>query len=177
MMRLTLLLVLYSGAILRAQPATTQISDVVYNQDATKFNGTLTVSLASGSAASGGTKILRSVSRETIRDGVVSLALVPNVNATPANTSYLFQYSNGTSETCTIPVSNSPITLSPYCVPGAPFTPTPVVPLAWLNVTGTPNGNYCATVAGGRITGLTACSNGGGGGGTWGSASGTWGGQ
>src|ERR1041385_3471563 len=49
-----------------AQPVTTQVSDTVYNQDGSLFNGSLTVSLTSGSVASGGVSVIRSLPRKTI---------------------------------------------------------------------------------------------------------------
>ncbi|HXI40722.1 MAG TPA: hypothetical protein VNH83_12115, partial [Bryobacteraceae bacterium] len=161
-----LLALLVTCAICAAQPATTQITDTVYNQDSgLPFSGSLTVSLTSGSIVSGTYTVLRSLPRKTISNGALSIALVPNDTATPANTAYTFAFSNGSSLTCTIPTSSTPIKLGPYCVPGAPFTPSPTVLLSWLNVSGAANGQYCNNVVNGHIVGLTSSCPGGGGGG------------
>ena len=164
----TLLLILATCAIAAfAQPATTQITDTVYNQDSgLPFNGSLTVSLTSGSMVSGTYTVLRSLPRKTITNGALSIALVPNDTATPANTSYTFSFSNGSSLTCTIPTSATPIRLGPHCVPGAPFTPTPSVLIAWLNASGATCTHCCLDRSSttGKFTGFSECSGGGGGG-------------
>src|SRR5438309_11332837 len=97
-----LLLCVLAGLVSQAQsPATTTISDTVYRADGTPAAGTLliswpTVSTASGQAVASGTK---SVTLGT--GGALSVALVPNAGAAPANTFYtvVYQLSDGTVKT------------------------------------------------------------------------------
>ena len=97
-----LLLCVLAGLASQAQsPATTTISDTVYRADGTPAAGTLliswpTFSTASGQAVASGTK---SVTLGT--GGALSVALVPNAGAAPANTFYtvVYQLSDGTVKT------------------------------------------------------------------------------
>src|SRR5947209_2947957 len=97
-----LLLCVLAGLVSQAQsPATTTISDTVYRADGTPAAGTLliswpTFSTASGQAVASGTK---SVTLGT--GGALSVALVPNAGAAPANTFYtvVYQLSDGTVKT------------------------------------------------------------------------------
>jgi hypothetical protein len=96
-----LLVVLVALPSSQAQsPGTTTISDIVYRADGTPAGGTLLISwplfsTAAGQAVAAGTK---SVTLAT--GGALSLALVPNVGATPANTFYtvIYQLNDGTVE-------------------------------------------------------------------------------
>jgi hypothetical protein len=96
-----LLLCVLVGLTSQAQsPATTTISDTVYRADGTPAAGTLliswpTFSTAGGQAVASGTK---SVTLGT--GGALSVALVPNTGAGPANTFYsvVYQLSDGTVE-------------------------------------------------------------------------------
>jgi trimeric autotransporter adhesin len=96
-----LLLCVLVGLTSQAQsPATTTISDTVYRADGTPAAGTLliswpTFSTAGGQAVASGTK---SVTLGT--GGALSVALVPNTGAAPANTFYsvVYQLSDGTVE-------------------------------------------------------------------------------
>src|SRR6059058_71865 len=97
-----LLLCVLAGLVSQAQsPATTTISDTVYRADGTPAAGTLliswpTFSTASGQAVASGTK---SVTLGT--GGSLSVALVPNAGAAPANTFYtvVYQLIDGTVKT------------------------------------------------------------------------------
>src|SRR5438445_4726507 len=97
-----LLLCVLAGLASQAQsPATTTITDTVYRADGTPAAGTLliswpTFSTASGQAVASGTK---SVTLGT--GGALSVALVPNAGAAPANTFYtvVYQLSDGTVKT------------------------------------------------------------------------------
>jgi len=97
-----LLLCVLAGLVSQAQsPVTTTISDTVYRADGTPAAGTLliswpTFSTAGGQAVASGTK---SVTLGT--GGSLSVALVPNAGAAPANTFYtvVYQLSDGTVKT------------------------------------------------------------------------------
>jgi hypothetical protein len=96
-------------------PATTIVQDTVYRADGTPAQGTLLISWPAfttndGLAVAGGSK-----SVTLGADGTLSVALVPNLNATPANTPYLvvYQLNDDTVKTeyWLVP-STSPATLS-----------------------------------------------------------------
>ncbi len=101
---------------LQAQtPPTTTVSDTVFRADGTPAAGTLLISwpaftTANGDAIAGGTKSVTLGS-----GGALSVALVPNIGATPANTVYtvVYQLSDGTVKTeyWVVPTS-SPATLA-----------------------------------------------------------------
>jgi hypothetical protein len=111
-----LLVVLMALPSSQAQsPGTTTISDIIYRADGTPAGGTLLIywplfSTAAGQAVAAGTK---SVTLAT--GGSLSLALVPNVGATPANTFYtvIYQLNDGTVKTefWVVPIS-SPTTIA-----------------------------------------------------------------
>jgi len=94
-----LLCLVTMGIALTAQtPPTTTVSDTVYRADGTPASGTLLISwpaftTANGVAIAGGTKSVALGS-----GGVLSVALVPNAGASPANTVYtvVYQLTDGT---------------------------------------------------------------------------------
>jgi hypothetical protein len=97
-----LLLVMLALPSSQAQgPGTTTINDIVYRADSTPAGGTLLIfwpvfSTAAGQAVAAGTK-----SVALGAGGTLSLALVPNIGATPANTFYtvVYQLNDGTVKT------------------------------------------------------------------------------
>ncbi len=165
-MRLALLALLFALSV-AAQPATTQITDTVYDHSGNRFTGSLTVTLSTKGGTQNGSPVLSPVTRVSITAGALSLKLVPNDTMTPAQTSYIFTFSNGDTRTCTIPTSGSPITLANHCTEAAPANPTPSIPLAWLDVSGLSAGQYCASVSSSHVLTLTqgSCPGSGGGGG------------
>jgi hypothetical protein len=100
----------------RAQaPATTTVSDTVYRGDGNTAGGTLLIfwpafTTAGGQVVAGGT-----TSVPLGAGGALSVALVPNVGATPAGTLYtvVYQLDDGTAKTeyWLVPV-NSPVTIA-----------------------------------------------------------------
>jgi hypothetical protein len=87
--RLFLLLLLTAPAASGQTPALTTIAGTVYRADGTAAQGTLLISwpeftTSGGQAVAAGTK---SVTLGT--GGALSVALVANINATPANTVYI----------------------------------------------------------------------------------------
>jgi hypothetical protein len=147
-----LLLYLMIGVFtLAAQPTTTQIADTAFSAapGAPLFTGRVVIILsASGTAA--GRPVLSVPQTVSITSGALSVALVPNSTITPANTYYLFSFSNGLKSYCTIPVSATPIQLAGNCTATVSSTAlTPQIPFAWLNLAGYTDGYYCTHVVNG----------------------------
>jgi hypothetical protein len=110
-----LFLVAVCTALQAQTPPTTTVSDTVFRADGTPASGTLLISwpaftTAGGTAVAGGTKSVTLGS-----GGTLSVALVPNVGATPSNSIYtvVYQLTDGTVKTefWLVPTS-SPTTLS-----------------------------------------------------------------
>lgn len=129
-----------------AQPALTPIQDTIYNQFGALYTGSLQISLSTPSLTAGGSPVLSILKTLQITNGVLNVSLVPNDTASPALTSYVFRFGNGTARTCTIPTSVTPITLANYCTNTPPVSPTPQFPLSWVNLSGYANGFYCVLV-------------------------------
>jgi trimeric autotransporter adhesin len=79
-------------AALGQTPATTTISDIVYRADGTPAGGTLLISWPAFITASGQAIAAGNTSVTLGTGGTLNVALVPNVNATPANTVYSVVY-------------------------------------------------------------------------------------
>jgi hypothetical protein len=73
-------------------PATTTISDVVYRADGTRAGGTLLVSWPTFSTSAGQAVAAGKTSVTLGPGGALSVALVPNVGATPDGTFYTVVY-------------------------------------------------------------------------------------
>ena len=85
------LLLLVSGTVSAQTLPTTTISDTVYRGDGSPAGGILLISwpeftVAGGAVAAGNTSTTLGTG------GALSVGLVPNVNATPANTVYTVVY-------------------------------------------------------------------------------------
>lgn len=91
--RLFLLGLIFFATALRAQqPSRTTVSDVVFRADGSPAQGTLLISwpgftLPGGQAVAGG-----ETSTTLGPGGALSVALVPNANASPSNTVYTVVY-------------------------------------------------------------------------------------
>jgi hypothetical protein len=110
-----LCLAILSITLAAQTPPTTTVSDTVFRADGTPASGTLLISwpaftTSNGDAIAGGTKSVTLGS-----GGSLSVALVPNAGATPANTVYtvVYQLTDGTVKTefWVVP-TNSPTTLA-----------------------------------------------------------------
>jgi len=94
---------------------TTTISDTVYRADGTTAEGTLLISWPEFTTASSGAVAAGNTSVTLGTGGSLSVGLVPNANATPANTVYtvVYQLDDGTVKTeYWIVPTNSPTTIS-----------------------------------------------------------------
>ncbi len=87
--------------VLQATPATTTISDVVYRADGTPASGVLIISWPSFSTSDGAAVGAGTQSITLGAGGTLSVQLVPNSNASPANTVYTvtYQLSDGATKT------------------------------------------------------------------------------
>ena len=87
------LLVMLAVVVANAQtPPLTTISDTVYRADGTAAQGTLLISWAEFTT-SGGQAVAAGENSVTLGPGgALSVSLVPNINATPANTVYVVVY-------------------------------------------------------------------------------------
>ena len=98
---LLMTLMVFIPSWLQAAPATTTISDVVYRADGTPAGGVILISWPAFTAADGSAVGAGNQSVTLGTGGTLSVQLVPNAGATPANTLYVvtYQLSNGTSKT------------------------------------------------------------------------------
>jgi len=149
--------------ILGAQPSKTQISDVWYTQIGQPFNGSVSVVLSTPSGTSNTASILTPVFTSTIRNGIINFSLVPNDTLVPAKSVYVFSFSSGDVQYCTIPTSSTPIKLANVCTESKPGAATPTFPLSWVNLSGYGNNVYCIQVTNGVGMLTTSCPGGGGG--------------
>jgi hypothetical protein len=115
MRRLFLLLLLTATVTLGQSLPLTTISDVVYEADGSPAQGTLLISWPEFTT-SGGLAVAAGNSSVMLgTGGTISASLVPNINATPANTVYtvVYQLSDGTEKTeYWIVPTTSPATLA-----------------------------------------------------------------
>jgi hypothetical protein len=116
--RLFYLLLMMAIIATRAQaqgPATTTVSDIVYRADGTPAGGVLLISWPAFTTAGGQTVAAGDTSATLGSGGALSVALVPNANATPAGTLYtvVYQLDDGTAKTqyWSVPTS-SPATIA-----------------------------------------------------------------
>jgi len=121
--------VLLAAAMAYAQsPATTTVSDTVYRADGTPASGILLISwpaftTAAGQAVAAGTKSVTLGSQ-----GALSVALVPNVGATPAGTFYTVVYHLDTVKTeyWVVPTSSPATVAAVRTTPGEGGTAAPL---------------------------------------------------
>ncbi len=102
--RLFLLLAMFLvtfPTMLQAAPSTTTIADVVYRADGTPASGVLIISWPAFSTSDGAAVGAGTQSVTLGAGGTLSVQLVPNLNASPANTVYsvTYQLSDGTTKT------------------------------------------------------------------------------
>ena len=90
-----------SGAAATPQsgPATTTVTDTVYDATGNAANGTMIISWPAFTTA-GGTQVAEGSTNATITSGVFSVALVPNVGATPAGVYYTVVFQLGPLRRC-----------------------------------------------------------------------------
>jgi len=89
---LLLLPALLTSVVAAQGPPTTQISDTVYRADGTPAGGTLLISWPEFTTAGGQAVAAGNTSVTLGAGGALSVALVSNANATPANTVYVVVY-------------------------------------------------------------------------------------
>jgi len=97
-----LLGLLMTAAVAQAQsPPTTTINDIVYRADGTPAGGELLIFWPAFTTANGQAVAAGNTTVTLGAGGALSVALVPNVNATPANTVYrvIYQLDDNTSKT------------------------------------------------------------------------------
>jgi trimeric autotransporter adhesin len=90
--RLFLLVLLTALAARGQSPSLTTISDTVYRADGSPAGGTLLISWPEFTTSTGQAVAAGNDSVILGAGGALSVALVPNVNATPANTVYVVVY-------------------------------------------------------------------------------------
>ncbi len=109
------LLLLVALAVSAQTLPTTMISDIVYRADGTPAGGTLLISWPEFTTAAGGAVAAGNTAVTLGAGGALSVGLVPNANATPANTVYtvVYQLDDGTVKTeyWAVPTT-SPTTIS-----------------------------------------------------------------
>ncbi len=159
-----ILYLLFLACPLFAQPTLTTVTDIVFNADGNRYSGRLDIQ--SQSFTVGGVPILQNIKKITVVNGAFTVALAPNDTSVPPNTSYVFTFGNGTVWTCVIPTSANPVVASANCTNRPPSPALASVLLAQLNAIGATCTVCCLTrdATTLRITGLTDCSGGGGGG-------------
>src|SRR5579863_1499408 len=111
-------------------PPTTTVADTVYLADGTPAQGTLFVSWPAF-LTSGGTAVAAGNTNVTLgTNGVLSVALVPNASASPANVYYTVVYQLGPGEVkteCWVVATTSPATLAEVrTTPGSGVAAQPV---------------------------------------------------
>jgi hypothetical protein len=110
-----LLPVLVALAVSAQTLPTTMINDIVYRADGTPAEGTLLISWPEFTTAAGGAVAAGNTAAVLGTGGALSVGLVPNANATPANTVYtvVYQLDDGTEKTeYWIVPTTSPTTIS-----------------------------------------------------------------
>jgi trimeric autotransporter adhesin len=103
MMWLTAVFVMQAAsgaAFAQSGPATTTVTDTVYNATGALANGTMIITWPAFTTASG-TQVADGSTNATITSGVFSVALVPNAGATPAGVYYSVVYQLGPLPRCT----------------------------------------------------------------------------
>ncbi len=114
--RLLFLLAMLGAMGAKAQsPATTTIQDTVYRADGEPAEGTLAISWPPFTTATGEAVATGTLNVTLGANGALAVQLIPNINATPANTVYVvvYQLNDGSNKTeyWVVPVS-SPATLA-----------------------------------------------------------------
>lgn len=112
---LKLFLFLSLAGLSFAQPTPTPISDTLYDQFSNRYNGSLTISLSTPALTSGSAPILSVIKVIQIRNGVLSVSLIPNDTGAPGGTQYVLQFGSGAVKLCTIPTTGTPIILAGHC--------------------------------------------------------------
>ncbi len=180
-------------ALYPACAATTTVTGPALTFDESPFTGSIVINSPRMTTASGGTIIPWSKTY-AVTNGAFSASFSPNDTATPSGTSYSVQYrpSQGSafSESWIVPTSASPVTIATVRVFNA-VTPSLTLSLSQLSGVGVAKGaipcfstlwtslahgtnTYVLTADSTQTCGIKwAANSGGGGGGTWGSITGT----
>ena len=112
--RLAGLFALAAVQICFAAPATTPISDVLYNADGTPLNGLVVITWPAFTAADG-TPVPASSMNVPVTNGNFQVNLIPTANLQPAVTYSVEIVSNGTNQTAevwNVPASTTPLTIA-----------------------------------------------------------------
>jgi hypothetical protein len=113
--RKMLLLAAFCGLAWSQTTGLTTIQDTLFRADGTRFNGTLTINWVTFDATNLGTVVQQSRTVQVL-NGNLQVALVPNATATPPANLYTVNYQSSGyqqfTETWTVPVSASPLTVS-----------------------------------------------------------------
>src|SRR5581483_2089964 len=149
--RLFLLALLFSGAMLgQSGPALTTINDTVYRADGTPAGGTLLISWQSFTSADGHTVAGGTKSVSLGANGVLSVQLVPNTGATPANTVYVvvFQLDDGSVKTefWSVPQTTPTTIAAILTTPGSGSSPTQFATQQYVNAAVAPKANDSSVV-------------------------------
>lgn len=136
------------------------------------YRGTITITSKSALTC-GAESFVKDATAIKVLDGTIDITLMPNDACLPAGSSYAIRYEPPlglvTSETWVVPSSATPLTVSAVRATGPVVTPTAPIPLTSL-------------ASGGALSAQALCWSGtswgpgdcgGGGGGTWGSITGT----
>ena len=127
------LLLLSPSVLLAAGPLTTTISDVIFNPNGTPYSGQIRIS-HEAFISPDGYQVQAGETTVNVIDGVLSTALVPNVNSFPMNTNnyYVADFlanPNGT-EYWMVPNSSTPLAVAQVMIypplPTLPSTPSPL---------------------------------------------------
>ena len=109
------LLAAFCGLAWSQTTGLTTIQDTLFRADGTRFNGTLTINWVTFDATNIGTIVQQSRTVQVV-NGNLQIQLVPNATATPPANLYTVNYQSSGyqqfTETWTVPVSASPLTVS-----------------------------------------------------------------
>jgi hypothetical protein len=161
MKRILLLLALAVGAFAADTPVL--ISDTLNLQSPTHWNGVITVSWPKFTA-SGGTTVAKGSQDFTITDGAINIGLYSTVGASP---SFLYAVRYRSTDAATRGLTWTETWGVPDTGPVTLFTVRQASNAVMVSAVGKANGTYCLTVLNGVVTGLTACTGGGGGALSW----------
>ena len=146
-----LLVTLAMGLAALAQaPPTTTITGVVYRADGTPAGGTLLISWPAFTTVSGQAIAAGNTSATLGTGGTLTVALVPNINATPANTIYsvVYQLNDGTVKTeyWAVPTTSPTTIAAVRTTLGASSSTTDLATQQYVNAAVAPKANDVAVV-------------------------------
>ena len=123
------------------QPTLTAVHDTIYDLYGNLYTGPVTIQLSAQGVTQGTNQALSVVKSVFVRNGALSVSLIPTDTATPTGAAYIFTFGNGAVKTCVIPTSAAPIALAGYCIDSAiNGGMVTSIPLSWLAQSGASEG-------------------------------------